>query len=152
MRWSLPPILSRQPRSPAASTSQPVAMTAAARGNVPVAVFNATLSGLLGIALTPFLMGLVMRTGGQSLPMGEVMADLVLLLLLPLLVALGDREKRSGSEGPPPDGPAPATMDFIRDLAAHPGHKAQVHVLKGHVHIQTLAGSFPLALPFALAD
>lgn len=71
---------------------------------------------------------------------------------LPLLVALGDREKRSGSEGPPPDGPAPATMDFIRDLAAHPGHKAQVHVLKGHVHIQTLAGSFPLALPFALAD
>ncbi|QEU07574.1 alpha/beta hydrolase [Paracoccus yeei] len=71
---------------------------------------------------------------------------------LPLLVALGDREKRSGSDGPPPDGPAPATMDFIRDLAAHPGHKAQVHVLEGHVHIQTLAGSFPLALPFALAD
>ncbi|WP_017998789.1 alpha/beta hydrolase-fold protein [Paracoccus sp. N5] len=71
---------------------------------------------------------------------------------LPLLVALGDREKRSGSDGPPPDGPAPATMQFIADLRAHPGHDAQVHVLREHIHIQTLAGSFPLALPFAAAD
>ena len=70
----------------------------------------------------------------------------------PLLVALGDREKRSGSDGPPPDGPAPATMDFIAGLARHPGHHAVPHVLAGHVHIQTLAGSFPLALPFAAAD
>lgn len=69
----------------------------------------------------------------------------------PLLVALGDREKRSGSDGPPPDGPAPATMDFIAGLAAHPGHKAKLHVLPGHIHIQTLAGSFDLALPFAAA-
>lgn len=67
----------------------------------------------------------------------------------PLLMALGDREKRSGSDGPPPDGPAPATMDFVRGLAHHPGHKAQIHVLPGHVHIQTLAGSFAQALPFA---
>ncbi|WP_323009255.1 alpha/beta hydrolase [Paracoccus sp. (in: a-proteobacteria)] len=71
---------------------------------------------------------------------------------LPLLVALGDREKRSGSDGPPPDGPAPATMQFVADLADHPGHQAQVHVLKGHIHIQTLAGSFPLVLPFAATD
>lgn len=70
----------------------------------------------------------------------------------PLLVALGDREKRSGSDGPPPDGPAPATMQFVADLRHHPGHQAQVHVLPGHVHIQTLAGSFPLVLPFAQAD
>lgn len=70
----------------------------------------------------------------------------------PLLVALGDREKRSGSDGPPPDGPAPATMDFIAGLARHPGHRAVPHVLPGHAHIQTLAGSFPLVLPFAAAD
>lgn len=71
---------------------------------------------------------------------------------LPLLMALGDREKRSGTDGPPPDGPAPATMQFFDDLRAHPGHKAQVHVLPEHAHIQTLAGSFPLLWPFALAD
>ncbi len=68
---------------------------------------------------------------------------------VPLLMALGDREKRSGSDGPPPDGPAPATMQFIETLRRHPGHRAQVHVLPGHAHIQTLAGSFPLVLPFA---
>lgn len=67
----------------------------------------------------------------------------------PLLVALGDREKRSGSEGPPPDGPAPATMAFLETLRAHPGVRPQVHVLPGHMHIQTIAGSLPLALPFA---
>lgn len=70
---------------------------------------------------------------------------------LPLLMALGDREKRSGTDGPPPDAPAPATMRFLDDLRRHPGHQAQVHVLPGHAHIQTLAGSFPLVWPFAQA-
>ncbi|MFT4012447.1 MAG: alpha/beta hydrolase-fold protein [Paracoccus sp. (in: a-proteobacteria)] len=70
---------------------------------------------------------------------------------LPLLMAVGDREKRTGSDGPPPDGPPQATMRFFDDLRAHPGHRAQVHVLPGHAHIQTLAGSFPLVLPFAAA-
>ncbi|WP_295044819.1 alpha/beta hydrolase-fold protein [uncultured Paracoccus sp.] len=67
----------------------------------------------------------------------------------PLLVALGDREKRSGSDGPPPDGPAPATMRFVADLRDRNGLSPQVHVLPGLVHIQTIAGSLPLALPFA---
>lgn len=68
----------------------------------------------------------------------------------PLLVALGDREKRSGSDGPPPDGPAPATMDFVEGLRRHPGLDPQVHVLPGLKHIETIAGSLPLAIRFAL--
>lgn len=67
----------------------------------------------------------------------------------PLLVALGDREKRSGAGGPPPDGPAPATMEFVNDLRHAPGLDPQIHVLPGLMHIQTIAGSLPLALPFA---
>lgn len=67
----------------------------------------------------------------------------------PLLAALGDREKRSGAGGPPPDGPAPATMQVLADLRDHPGLQPQVHVLPGLVHIETIAGSLPLALPFA---
>lgn len=66
-----------------------------------------------------------------------------------MLVALGDKEKRSGSDGPPPDGPAPATMQFLADLQSHNGFRPEVHVLKDHVHIQTLAGSYPLLFPFA---
>lgn len=69
----------------------------------------------------------------------------------PLLAALGDREKRSGSDGPPPDGPAPATMRFLADLRDGPGLSPQIHVLPGLVHIDTIAGSLPLALPFAAA-
>ncbi len=66
-----------------------------------------------------------------------------------LMVALGDREKRSGVGGPPPDGPSPTTMAFLRDLREMPGIDARVHVLPGLIHIETIAGSFPLALPFA---
>jgi predicted alpha/beta superfamily hydrolase len=69
----------------------------------------------------------------------------------PLLVAMGDREKRSGSDGPPPDGPPQATMTFVTDLRARPGLDPQIHVLPGLAHIQTLPGSFPLVLPFAAA-
>lgn len=69
----------------------------------------------------------------------------------PLLAALGDREKRSGSDGPPPDGPAPATMRFLAGLRDKTGLSPQIHVLPGLVHIETIAGSLPLALPFAAA-
>ena len=68
------------------TVSSSVAMTAAARGNVPVAVFNATLSSLLGIFLTPLWIGLVMQSGGEALPLGHVILDLVLWLLLPLVI------------------------------------------------------------------
>ncbi len=61
----------------------------------------------------------------------------------PLMMALGDREQRSGVIGPPPNGPAPATMALAARLSVTP------HVLPGLRHIETLAGSFPLALPFA---
>lgn len=84
--------------------------------------------------------GLIRRVAASSQPVEVPPA---------VLVALGDKEKRSGLDGPPPDGPAPATMDFVAGLRAHPGLDPQVHVLRDHVHIQTIAGSLPLALPFA---
>ncbi len=68
------------------TVSSSVAMTAAARGNVPVAVFNATLSSLIGIFLTPLWIGLVVGTSGGSLPLGKVVLDLALWLLLPLII------------------------------------------------------------------
>lgn len=68
------------------TVSSSVAMTAAARGNVPAAVFNATLSSLLGVVLTPLWIGWMLRTGGQPLPLGQVMLDLVLWLVLPLVL------------------------------------------------------------------
>ena len=67
------------------TVSSSVALTAAARGNVAIAVFNATLSGLLGVFLTPLWMGWMMRSGGEALPLGPVILDLVCWLVLPLM-------------------------------------------------------------------
>lgn len=66
------------------TVSSSVAMTAAARGNIAGAVFNATLSSLLGIFITPLWIGLLLKSGGQSLPLGKVILDLLLWLMLPL--------------------------------------------------------------------
>lgn len=69
------------------TVSSSVAMTAAARGNVAAAVFNATLSSLLGVFLTPLWMGaLVKASGGAALPVGKVIIDLLCWLVLPLVI------------------------------------------------------------------
>lgn len=69
------------------TVSSSVALTVAARGNVPVAVFNATLSSLIGVVLTPLWMAWVLDSSGGSFAVGPVILDLVLWLVLPL--ALG---------------------------------------------------------------
>jgi solute carrier family 10 (sodium/bile acid cotransporter), member 7 len=68
------------------TVSSSVAMTAAARGNVAGAVFNATLSSVIGIFLTPLWVAFVLKTTGQSQPLGPVIIDLVRWLLLPLVI------------------------------------------------------------------
>jgi sodium/bile acid cotransporter 7 len=68
------------------TVSSSVVMTAAARGNVPVAVFNATLSSVLGIVVTPLLIGWCLNAGGTGMPLGGVVLDLLLWLLLPLVL------------------------------------------------------------------
>ncbi|HWL54614.1 MAG TPA: bile acid:sodium symporter family protein [Chthoniobacteraceae bacterium] len=69
------------------TVSSSVAMTAAARGNVAAAVFNATLSSVLGVFLTPLWVGAFLETGGVTFPLGEIVVDLICWLMVPL--ALG---------------------------------------------------------------
>jgi len=73
------------------TVSSSVALTAAARGDVAVAVFNATLSSLLGVVLTPLWLGLVLGASGHPLPFGSVVLELVLWLVLPLLLGQAAR-------------------------------------------------------------
>jgi sodium/bile acid cotransporter 7 len=68
------------------TVSSSVALTAAARGNVAVAVFNATLSSLLGVVLTPLWLSVVIGASGHALPFGSVVLDLMLWLVLPLFI------------------------------------------------------------------
>lgn len=66
--------------------STSVALTATARGNVPGAVFNATLSSLLGVFLTPLWLGLLLGSTGQPRDLFPVIADLTQWLVIPLVV------------------------------------------------------------------
>jgi sodium/bile acid cotransporter 7 len=65
--------------------SSSVAMTALARGDVPVAIFNATLSSLLGIVLTPLLISLLGHTDAHGQALGSTMLKIAELLLLPII-------------------------------------------------------------------
>lgn len=62
-----------------------VAMTALARGNVAGAIFNATLSGLVGMLITPVLVSAVMQTSGHSLPLWPSILGVMQTLLLPFV-------------------------------------------------------------------
>ena len=68
------------------TVSSSVALTAAARGNVAGAVFNATLSSLLGVFLTPLWIAFVLKTSGHAPPIGPVILDLLRWLVLPLAI------------------------------------------------------------------
>jgi solute carrier family 10 (sodium/bile acid cotransporter), member 7 len=73
------------------TVSSSVAMTATAHGNVAGAVFNATLSSLIGIVLTPLWVAWVMKTTGETQPIGPVIVDLLQWLVLPLALGQGFR-------------------------------------------------------------
>lgn len=60
-----------------------VAMTAMGRGNVAGAIFDATLSGLIGMVMTPVLISLVMSASSGHLPLGPAIGDVMIKLLLP---------------------------------------------------------------------
>lgn len=69
------------------TVSSSVVFTALARGNTAGALFNAAFSNVLGVILTPVLVQLLMRTSGQSAPIGPLLLNIMLLTLAPF--ALG---------------------------------------------------------------
>lgn len=62
-----------------------IAFTSIGRGNVPAAVCSATASNLLGIAVTPLLVGLLLSRNGGGVS-GHAVLDIVLQLLLPFVL------------------------------------------------------------------
>ncbi|CAD7030945.1 alpha/beta hydrolase [Pseudorhizobium endolithicum] len=84
--------------------------------------------------------------GGSLLQEKEKMFELPAGEVVPLLVALGDREQRSDDKTPPKIGPAPATMDLVRRLRRHHDLSLTVTVLEGMGHGATFAASIPSVL------
>ena len=70
------------------TVSSSVVMVSIAGGNIPAAIFNASLSTLAGIFITPLWMLPVLEAGGESLHPGDIMLKLVLQVLLPVILGL----------------------------------------------------------------
>lgn len=68
------------------TVSSSVALTIAAKGNVAAAVFNATLSSLIGVLLTPMWMTVILKQGNTGFHVLPVIIDLLVWVVLPLLV------------------------------------------------------------------
>lgn len=65
--------------------SSSIATVAIARGDIPAAIFNATLSGLIGMAVTPALVGLVRHGSAGELSLLGAISEIAWKLLAPFV-------------------------------------------------------------------
>lgn len=70
------------------TVSSSVVMVSIAGGNITGAIFNASISGIIGILITPAWMGLFLDTQSTGFDFGPVVRDLALQVLLPLMIGL----------------------------------------------------------------
>jgi len=71
------------------TVSSSVVMVSIAKGNIPGAIFNASMSGLLGIVLTPIWMSLFLDSGHHSpFHFGGIFLQLLLKIILPVILGL----------------------------------------------------------------
>lgn len=70
------------------TVSSSVVMVSIAGGNLPAAIFNASISSLLGIFITPLWMGLFLTSSSGDFDLGSVMGKLVLQVLLPVVLGI----------------------------------------------------------------
>ncbi len=71
-----------------------VVLVTLARGDVGAAIFNAVLSNVMGVFLTPLWVTWLMQISGESQSLGNVLREVSLLLLVPL--AAGQIARRMG--------------------------------------------------------
>lgn len=70
------------------TVSSSVVMVVLAKGNIPGAIFNASISGLLGILITPLWMGLFMNTADATFDLPDIITNLIIKILLPVIAGL----------------------------------------------------------------
>jgi sodium/bile acid cotransporter 7 len=73
------------------TVSTSVVLTNVARGNTAGAIFNAALSNIIGVLLTPLLVHLLMQASGQTASFAPLLLKITLLTLVPFLMGMGAR-------------------------------------------------------------
>lgn len=70
------------------TVSSSVVMVSLARGNIPAAIFNASISGIIGIIITPLWMTPFIQQSDVSYDFSTIYAQLATEILLPLILGL----------------------------------------------------------------
>lgn len=71
------------------TVSSSVVMVSIAKGNIPAAIFNASISGLIGIVITPLWMGVLLQNASAAgFDLTDIYLKLLLGILLPVVLGL----------------------------------------------------------------
>ncbi|MCX8524455.1 bile acid:sodium symporter [Chryseobacterium formosus] len=70
------------------TVSSSVVMVSIAKGNVTSAIFNASISGLIGIIMTPLLMSFFLVSNSSSGDQTEIIEQLLIKVLLPIILGV----------------------------------------------------------------
>ncbi len=70
------------------TVSSSVVMVSMAKGNMPAAIFNASISGLIGIVITPLWMGLFLKSTEQDFDLGTIYIKLITEILVPVILGI----------------------------------------------------------------
>lgn len=70
------------------TVSSSVVMVSMAKGNIPAAIFNASISGLIGIIVTPLWLGLFLNNTATSYDLGEIYSKLIIEVVAPVILGL----------------------------------------------------------------
>lgn len=70
------------------TVSSSVVMVSIAKGNIPAAIFNASISGLIGIVITPLWMGLFLHQASVDFNLQEIYLKLITEILLPVVLGV----------------------------------------------------------------
>ncbi len=70
------------------TVSSSVVMVSIARGNIPGAIFNASISGIIGIVVTPLWMGLFLSTHAGASDFSSVVLQLITQIIFPVIAGL----------------------------------------------------------------
>jgi len=70
------------------TVSSSVVMVSIAGGNIPGAIFNASISSLIGVFITPLWMGIVLTKSTQGFDLTDVIIKLIIQVLVPVTLGI----------------------------------------------------------------
>jgi solute carrier family 10 (sodium/bile acid cotransporter), member 7 len=70
------------------TVSSSVVMVSIAKGNIPAAIFNASISSLIGVVVTPLWVGLFIASATGNFDVSDIVIKLALQVLLPVVIGI----------------------------------------------------------------